>query len=168
MSEQTLPATGTESVEAACATLLEFLDRLACLAKFQTMDSLSTSELTFSQMKVLFALGAHDQPMSVNEIADHVHLSLAAAGRTVDKLVGESMVDRREDPHDRRVKRVSLAAAGIEFVDSHMTVKHEIVRRFVAGLPETVRDDLRRALTPIVDDDADEYFDIDIDVEPQQ
>ncbi|WP_267616301.1 MarR family winged helix-turn-helix transcriptional regulator [Gordonia bronchialis] len=147
------------SVDAAYAALLEFLDRLACLGKAHTMDSLAATDLTFSQLKVMFALGAHEAPMSVNEIADHVHLSLAAAGRTVDKLVVSDLVDRREDSTDRRVKRVSLTADGKQFLDSHLTIKQEIVRRFVSGLPANMRGDLCRTLRPIVDDDVD-YFDI--------
>lgn len=68
-------------------------------------------------------------------------------------------MDRREDSTDRRVKRVSLTADGKQFLDSQLTIKQEIVRRFVSGLPANMRGDLCRTLRPIVDDDVD-YFDI--------
>uniref|UniRef100_UPI003D94C174 MarR family winged helix-turn-helix transcriptional regulator n=1 Tax=Gordonia sp. B7-2 TaxID=3420932 RepID=UPI003D94C174 len=152
-------ATPGNSADTAQATLIDFLDRLACLGKAHTMDDLAATDLTFSQLKVIFALGGHGAPMSVNEIAEHVNLSLAAAGRTVDKLVGDGLVDRREDANDRRVKRVSLTTHGQQFIDSQLNIKQEIVRRFVTGLPDDIRDDLCRALRPIVDADTD-YFDI--------
>ncbi|GAB88882.1 MarR family winged helix-turn-helix transcriptional regulator [Gordonia rhizosphera] len=148
------------SVEATCGTLLDFLDRLACLGKTHTMDTLAASELTFSQLRVMFALGAHGngaECMSVNEIAEHVNLSLAATGRTVDKLVVAGLADRREDTADRRVKRVSLTDEGRRMVDSHLSIKQEIVRAFVAGLPDNLRADLCSALNPIIDADVD-YF----------
>ncbi|MFW0783315.1 MarR family transcriptional regulator [Gordonia sp. CPCC 206044] len=148
------------SVETTCATLTGFLDRLACIAKGQTMDTLAAADLTFSQIRVLFALGAHgedSESMSVHEIAGQVNLSLAAAGRTVDKLVGTGLVDRREDPTDRRVKRVSLTAEGADVVASQVTIKREMLRSFVAGLPVGLRDGLCSALSPIVDSDVD-YF----------
>ncbi|MDL9936858.1 MarR family transcriptional regulator [Gordonia sp. ABSL1-1] len=158
MNESSAPA-ATPSVDDASAVLIDFLDRLACLGKSQAMDSLAASDLTLSQLKVVFALGAHDEPMSVNEVAEHVHLSLAAAGRTVDKLVVSNLVDRREDSADRRVKRVSLTDEGRAFVDSQLSVKEELVRGFVAGLPAPVCTDLLNALRPIVDSAVD-YFDL--------
>ncbi len=148
------------SVEAACGTLLGFLDRLACLGKTHSMDTLAASELTFSQLRVMFALGAHGdgaECMSVNEIAEHVNLSLAATGRTVDKLVVAGLADRREDTADRRVKRVSLTDEGRHIVDSHLSIKQDIISAFVAGLPDNLRADLCSALNPIIDADVD-YF----------
>lgn len=123
------------------------------------MDVLAATDLTFSQMKVMFVLGAHEETLPVNEIADRVHLSLAATGRTVDKLVGLELVDRREDPADRRVKLISLTDAGVEFVQSHLTVRDELVHQFVSGLPETLRQGLTAALRPIVDSEVD-HFDL--------
>jgi DNA-binding MarR family transcriptional regulator len=148
------------SVDAAFDALIGFLDRLACVGKAHTMDTLAATELTFSQLRVMFALGAHGdgaECMSVNEIADHVNLSLAAAGRTVDKLVGAGLVDRREDATDRRVKRVSLTADGHRIVDSQLSVKQDLIRTFVARLPAPLRTGLCDALNPIVDNEVD-YF----------
>lgn len=95
--------------------------------------------------------------MSVNAIAEQVQLSLAAAGRTVDKLVCGGLVDRREDPTDRRVKRISLTDGGRRYLETHLAVKHETVRHFVANLPADMRDELCAALRPIVDDAVDHF-----------
>ncbi|GAA3718148.1 MarR family winged helix-turn-helix transcriptional regulator [Gordonia hankookensis] len=148
------------SVDAACDMLTGFLDRLACMGKAHTMDTLAATELTFSQLRVLFALGAHGdgvECMSVHEIADQVNLSLAAAGRTVDKLVGTGLVDRREDAADRRVKRVSLTTEGRQIVDSQLSIKQDLIRGFIGRLPEPLRRGLCGALNPIVDNEVD-YF----------
>ncbi|WP_287015448.1 MarR family transcriptional regulator [Gordonia sp. (in: high G+C Gram-positive bacteria)] len=154
------PSATSGSVDATTGKLTEFLDRLACVAKAQTMDSLAAADLTFSQMRVMFALGAHGdgaESMSLNEIADHINLSLAAAGRTVDKLVGAGLVHRREDATDRRVKRVSLTAEGSDVITSHVNIHRELLRTFVAGLPEPLQVDLGAAMAAIVDNDVD-YF----------
>lgn len=157
------------SVDATCTTLTDFLDRLACLGKPHTMESLANTDLPFSQLRVLFTLSAHEsttesrpESMSVNEIAEQVHLSLAAAGRTVDKLVGAGLVDRREDTADRRVKRVTLTSDGREIVDSHLTVKQDLIRAFVSGLPQDVRVRLCDGLNPIVDSDVDFFVGLDL------
>ncbi|GAC70563.1 MarR family winged helix-turn-helix transcriptional regulator [Gordonia soli] len=143
--------------------MIAFLDRLSCLGKAHAMDTLASTDLTFSQLRVVFALYSHRSDegvaMSVNEIADQVGLSLAATGRVVDKLVGAGLVDRREDASDRRVKRVSLTDEGRHLVDSQLTIKQDLIRMFIARLPATVRTHLRAALLPIVDADTD-YFEL--------
>ncbi|QHN19664.1 MarR family transcriptional regulator [Gordonia amarae] len=143
--------------QATCAVLTEFLHRFLSAAKTNATDFLADSELTLSQLKVLFTLGHHDGPMSVNEIAERIHLSLAATGRTVDKLVGATLVDRREDQADRRVKRISLTSAGQRFIDSERAVKDDTVARFVSTLPADVGEQLRAALDLVVHADTD-YF----------
>lgn len=146
-----------ESVSAASSALNAFLDRLTSLSRPEALESLASTDITFSQLRILSALGCQAGPMSVNAIADQVQLSLAAAGRTVDKLVGGGLVDRREDPSDRRVKRISLTDAGVRFLETHLAMKHGTIQDFVARLPAELRDNLCTALRPIVDDDVDHF-----------
>ncbi|MFE0751845.1 MarR family winged helix-turn-helix transcriptional regulator [Gordonia sp. NPDC058843] len=146
-----------ESVNAASSALNAFLDRLIDLSRPDALESLASTEITFSQLRILSALGCQNGPMSVNAIADQVQLSLAAAGRTVDKLVSGGFVDRREDPSDRRVKRISLTDAGRRYLETHLAVKRGTVRHFVANLPVDMRDNLCAALRPIVDDAVDHF-----------
>ncbi|MBD0021818.1 MarR family transcriptional regulator [Gordonia pseudamarae] len=127
------------------------------VAKTNATDFLAESELTLSQLKVLFALGSSDGPMSVNELADRIHLSLAATGRIIDKLVGVTLVNRREDTVDRRVKRISLTDSGQEFIDSERAVMDDTITRFVSTLPADIGEQLRAALDRIVRADTD-YF----------
>ena len=153
--------TSRASVDAASSTLLGFLDRLACAGKPHTLDTLATTELTFSQLRVLFAVAAASgSSMPLNEVADHVHLSLASAGRAVDKLVHIALVDRREDPADRRVKRVSLTAEGQKLVDAQLSVKEDLISTFVENLPDDLRAGLVTALAPIIDSDVDHFASI--------
>ncbi|MDV7099587.1 MarR family winged helix-turn-helix transcriptional regulator [Gordonia amicalis] len=145
------------SIESASAALVAFLDRLLDLGRPETMESLAATDITFSQLRVLCALGSHDGPMPVNAIAEQVQLSLAAAGRTVDKLVCIGFADRREDSADRRIKRVSLTGDGVRYLETHLALQHDTVRQFVAGLPAELRDNLCSALRPIVDDAVDHF-----------
>ncbi|ANY22108.1 MarR family winged helix-turn-helix transcriptional regulator [Gordonia terrae] len=146
-----------ESVNAASTALNAFLERLIDLGRPGTLESLAATDITFSQLRILSALACQPGPMSVNAIADQVQLSLAAAGRTVDKLVGCDLVDRREDPSDRRVKRISLTDAGRRYLETHLAVKRGTIRHFVANLPTDMRDNLCAALRPIVDDAVDHF-----------
>lgn len=120
------------------------------------MDTLAATELSLSQMRSVFILGSHGSAMSVNELAGELGLSLAAAGRGIDKLVGLGFVDRREDAADRRIKRISLTEKGQEFVDAQLSIRQDLLHTFVSRLPDEVRDDLRSALATVVD--CDDYW----------
>ena len=144
-------------MNAASTALNAFLERLIDLGRPETLESLAATDITFSQLRILSALACQPGPMSVNAIADQVQLSLAAAGRTVDKLVGCDLVDRREDPSDRRVKRISLTDAGRRYLETHLAVKRGTIRHFIANLPADMRDNLCAALRPIVDDAVDHF-----------
>lgn len=151
MSTDLAPSTPPDgSLDDACATLAEFFERFACVAKSQAMDSLATTDMTFSQLRVLFAVGAQDCPPSLQQIADTVKLSLASAGRTADGLVKLGLVDRREDLEDRRIKRISLTAAGERLVATQLTIREEVLSGFLGRLPAELRDGLTAALRPIV------------------
>lgn len=136
--------------------LEEFFERLTCSAKAATMDTLAATELSLSQMRSVFILGTHGSAMSVNELAGELGLSLAAAGRGIDKLVGLGIVDRREDAADRRIKRISLTDKGQEFVDAQLSIRQDLLHTFVSRLPDEVRDKLRSALATVVD--GDDYW----------
>lgn len=146
------------SVERASRVLFDFLDRMSCKAKPAAMESLARTDLTFSQIRALFAVGAAEDSQSVHEIAESIGLSLAATGRTVDHLVRLGLVDRREDPADRRVKRISMTAAGKELIAEQLSIRREVITDFVTGLPAEHRLALSQALGPIVDAEVD-YFD---------
>ncbi len=121
------------------------------------MTEVAETDLTFSQFRTLMELGSRATAQSVNELADAVGLSVAAAGRIVDKLVGLGYTDRREDPTDRRVKRVSLTDAGHRFVRTAVNARIDAVRTLVARLPDDLANNLVDALEPIIDSDVD-YF----------
>lgn len=130
--------------------LVEFVKRLMSSGESDGLDALAESDLSFSQARTLFLLTKAAQPLPINSIADALGLSMAAAGRNVDQLVGLSMVERRESPSDRRVKLVSLTPLGEELTAQHIHAKHESLRAFTHALSPEQRDLLHRALTDIL------------------
>ncbi len=141
------------SEEATFDVLVEFLNRLLCTAEVDALDSLMNSEISFSHFRTLMILSGRGRALSLNELGDALHLSLAAAGRNVDKLVGLGLVDRREDAQDRRVKRVSLTDEGHTMVTAHLDSREDQFRSFVGRLPAELRDDLHTALNSVVSGD---------------
>ena len=76
-----------------------------------TLALMNEAGLTMGQMVTLFILemaGEH----SVGALANKVHLSPAAASHMIEQLVRGKLVQRTEDPADRRAKRVAITERG--------------------------------------------------------
>ena len=88
--------------------------------------------------------------MPIHAIAGALGLSMAAAGRNVDQLVGLDMVERRESTTDRRVKLVSLTPKGERLAAQHIEAKHDSLKAFTRALPPEQCTQLHRALADIL------------------
>lgn len=81
------------------------------------------SALSLSQVSTLFRL-YHHGPSSVNELADHLGISMAGASQLLDQLIEADYLNRSEDPSDRRVKLISLTDRGVAAVETSMKARH--------------------------------------------
>ncbi len=63
--------------------------------------------LTSSQWQVLYLLYEHDG-QTQTELADHLTMAKPPLGKIVDRLEEDGWVVRKDDPQDRRAKRVFL------------------------------------------------------------
>ncbi|BCJ29757.1 MarR family winged helix-turn-helix transcriptional regulator [Actinocatenispora sera] len=71
--------------------------------------------LTMQQLKVLIALARGAS--SGQALTDVLGVRLATVTGIVDRLAAQHLVSRREDPNDRRVRRVELTATGRRLLD---------------------------------------------------
>ncbi|MBI3788217.1 MAG: MarR family transcriptional regulator, partial [Ignavibacteriales bacterium] len=53
-------------------------------------------------------------PLSMQRLADKMHLSISTVTRVLAPLVRQKLVKRKEDPHDLRIRIIQLTAAGEE------------------------------------------------------
>ena len=134
--------------------LTGFVMRLMNLTEADGMNAMVEIDLSFSQARMLFLLAKTGEPMPIYAIANGLGLSDAAAGRNVEQLLKLDLVERRESPHDRRVKLVSLTSVGQKLAVSHVDAKAESLRAFTAALPAEQRDHLHSALSDILAGDV--------------
>jgi DNA-binding MarR family transcriptional regulator len=106
-------------------------------------------DLNLSQLRMLFVLDRAHADLAVNELADQVSLSMAAAGRAVDALVRTGLLSRREDPVDRRIKRIALTTAGKRAIEQIGAARLHSVKRFVDSLSKTERTALTEAVATL-------------------
>jgi len=75
-------------------------------------DAWADVDLTFTQLRALFALCSSDRPVRVSDLATRLKMSLASASALSDRLVRLGYVGRRADPMDRRAVLLEVAAKG--------------------------------------------------------
>jgi DNA-binding MarR family transcriptional regulator len=89
--------------------------------------------LSFSQITILMRL-LHGGNTGVSEIGDQLGVTNAAASQAVDRLVQAGMIERTEDPQDRRAKRLALTPSGCTLIEKGI----EIRSRWVEGLTDAL------------------------------
>lgn len=104
--------------------------------------------LTMTQLKLLTVLDSAGE-MNVKALAECMHLSLPGTSRAADALIRRGLLDRREDPADRRSKLLTLTDAGREATGRIAVARVEAFERVTAGLTDEQRDALAAALSPL-------------------
>ena len=138
------------SVEALAGVLTDFVTHLKKIGEGRAIQLAAGMDMSFSQLCMLFILDDSDHDLALHELAERLGLSVAATGRAVEVLARDGMVTRREDEHDRRVKRISLAEPGTKLLLNLAEAHQEGLRAFAALLTEQERQNLFNALAPIL------------------
>ena len=106
-------------------------------------------DLSITQMKALHALSSCVREVSVKDLADRLGMSLPGASRTVDTLLRRGWLERREDEHDRRMKRVGITDAGREVVRRIDNARFVGLEKYTAALSPEQRARLAHALSDL-------------------
>ena len=104
------------------------------------------SGLSMTQIHTLFRLH-HSGMCGVTEIGDHLGVTHAAASQMVDRLVQMGMLERAEDPSDRRVKQLSLTAAGNRLVQDSIEARRHWMEQLTDFLDPDELEQIIQALT---------------------
>jgi DNA-binding MarR family transcriptional regulator len=141
-------AIGTDTAAELAASLAAFYGH-AMRPTSRLIGEYERLGLSFTQLKAL--THADRGEPTVKELAEQLGLSLPGCSRVVDHLVRRGLMDRREDPTDRRAKRVSVTDAGHELVRVLDDARRSAIEAFVQGIDPAHRDRLLAALNPILE-----------------
>lgn len=75
-------------------------------------EPLLSTPLTMQQLKVLTLIAAERDRATGHDLAETLKVSLATMSGLVDRLVEHGMVQRNDDPDDRRIRRLSVTDTG--------------------------------------------------------
>lgn len=110
---------------------------------------LAELDLSITQMKVLHTLAEHGSTVHVKELGSEIGLSLPGASRAVDSLLRRGLLERHEDPDDRRCKRVGITPAGRDVVERIDSARLAGMEDFTSSLTQDQRTRLSAALSDL-------------------
>ncbi|GGM14197.1 hypothetical protein GCM10010841_23500 [Deinococcus aerophilus] len=78
-------------------------------------SELQGEDVSFTQMTAMYKVRAF-APISVTALAEHLGVSLPATSQLIQELVRRRLMERRENPDDRREKLLALSDKGQQFL----------------------------------------------------
>ncbi|WP_052351822.1 MarR family winged helix-turn-helix transcriptional regulator [Deinococcus pimensis] len=137
MSSLPVPDPKYELAHEAGETLEHLLGFVFCGLQQDVMEELDTLDLSLRQLGLLFML-RDARRLHVGALAEAGRLSLPATSHMIDRLVRRGLLERRENPEDRRQKHVLLTPAASEVLARIEGSTVEAFTRLLSGLPEDV------------------------------
>ncbi|MCD6285672.1 MAG: MarR family transcriptional regulator [Anaerolineae bacterium] len=103
------------------------------------------NNMSMSQVGALFQI--HRQHVcSVSGIGDGLGFTSAAASQMLDRLVEQALVERTEDPNDRRAKKIVLTEKGRHVVQQSIHAHQNWFGELARSLPPVEQEEVRAAL----------------------
>lgn len=114
-------------------SIIQLADLVSRTSIMQRFRFIQTHNLSHSQMISLFYLAYHKE-VSVNELAKHLGITNVGVSQLVERLVRIGLVNRVDNPHDRRGKLLELSEKGLDLVKQARSIHHQWVTQMVEGL----------------------------------
>jgi DNA-binding MarR family transcriptional regulator len=104
-----------------------------------------------ARLRLLDALAAASDPLTVSEIGDAVGVDQPRASRLVQQAVEMGLVRREADPDDARRTRVALTDQGAALVRGFRGERRDAIDTALAPFTDEERRELARLLTKLAD-----------------
>lgn len=101
--------------------------------------------VTTPQLRVLVLI-ANRGPQNPGAVAVELGVHPSNATRTCDRLVQAGLIERGEDPQDRRLSKLVLTAKGMQLVEQVMSHRREAIAAVLEHLPAQTRKSLTEAM----------------------
>ena len=108
------------------------------------------SGLSMPQFSILMQL-YYRGTCGLSEISERFEITSAAASQHVDNLVQAGLIERTEDPHDRRAKNIQLSAKGKSMIEKGIGERYRWIDQLAEGLSEKEREGIAEALMALTE-----------------
>jgi MarR family transcriptional regulator, 2-MHQ and catechol-resistance regulon repressor len=123
----------------------------------QTYDSISHCKeklsakvgITMQQVGILMAIKFIDPPPTETQIAEWVDKKLNSVSTILDRMAIAGLIERVEDPQDRRTYRVRVTKTGQNFSKTEVAHRAELIKEIMGSLSEEETQTLIKLLTKV-------------------
>jgi DNA-binding MarR family transcriptional regulator len=102
-------------------------------------------DLTLAQLKVIYVVAATGS-LSMGALAEQLGTALSTTSGTVDRLVRRGLLERTEDPADRRQVIVRATPAALEQIEVMSELGRARMRELLTRLPLADVETIERAI----------------------
>jgi DNA-binding MarR family transcriptional regulator len=139
-----LPDLASREVQAVMAAA-DVLLRVVARSVAEVEDTVNSP-----QLRVLVLIHSRG-PQNLGGVAAELGVHASNATRICDRLVAAGLLERREDPADRRYIRLELTAKGKELVNSVLEHRRQAIAEVISRMPAGRRPALASALEAFAD-----------------
>lgn len=140
----------TQPFESFVSTLRELLGVLMHHTMHNMFLFARESNLSMPQMGALINLLRQDV-RGVSNMGDDLGVTSAAASQMLERLVQQGLIDRSEDPHDRRVKQIVLTDKGRQMIHDGFRARQSWLDDLARRFTPTEREQIGAALSILVE-----------------
>ncbi len=131
-------------------TLREWLRVTMRFSMRHFMKFAKENNYSISQLNALFRI-RHKGACGVSDLGEEMGVTNAAASQLLDKLVQQGLVERAEDPQDRRNKLITLTEAGLRVSEQSMQARQGWLDQLAASLTPAEQAQVQAALQLLIE-----------------
>jgi DNA-binding MarR family transcriptional regulator len=128
----------------------QLIDVITTRSMRERSHFVKASGLSMPQFGILMHL-YYSNNCGISHLGEHMDISAPAASQLVDRLVQHGLVERTEDPNDRRAKQLTLTPKGRELIETGLTARTRWVDELVRLLKPEDYDQVAATLSKLTE-----------------
>ena len=130
-------------------TIRQFMDFAMHHTMRERAHFAKATGLSMPQFGILMQLH-YRKDCGISDLGERFDITSAAASQLVDKLVQSGLIQREEDPADRRAKLLNLTGKGRELIQQDVEKRYRWVNQLAGKLTAEERDKVAEALDMMI------------------
>lgn len=114
-------------------TIRQGMDLITHRAFREQARFVKSTGLSMAQFGILMQIH-YRKNCGISDLSNHLDITSAAASQLVEKLVQSDLLERTEDPIDRRAKLLKLSPKGQKLIEGGLAARHRWVEAFIQQL----------------------------------
>jgi DNA-binding MarR family transcriptional regulator len=129
-------------------TIRQLMEVITTRSMQERANFVKSAGLSMAQFGILMHLH-YRHNCGISHLGEHMDISAAAASQLVDRLFQHGLLERTEDPNDRRAKVLALTPKGRELIEKSLIARTRWVDELVGAINPEDYDEVAVTLTKL-------------------